>query len=196
MLPMDTENYGFGGKGISFFTYGYFGSIYPTKKVQGCPGQLKFGKKHSCKWFPRQFFETINITCTTSPSKVANSQSFRSSFPASFHEKARLNVFCWPILLLFVGKFALSKIMFLLRLGVRPSIIQTSELIDHWNPHCHLMYKKANLDLLILICEVDFNSGMSFSIWFITISRWKMFLLLSTSKIRYLQQPKRGDEPK
>jgi len=29
----------------------------------------------------------------------------------------------------------------------------------------------------MLICEVDFNSGMSFSIWFITISRWKMFLL-------------------
>jgi len=96
-------NYGFGGKGISFFTYGYFGSIFPTKKVQGCPGQLKFGKKHSCKWFPRQFFETINITCAISPSKVANSQSFRSRFPASFHEKARLNVFCWPILLLFLA---------------------------------------------------------------------------------------------
>ena len=54
--------------------------------------------------------------------------------------------------------------MFLLRLGVHPSIIQTSELIDGLNPHCDLMYKKAKLDLLMLICEVDFNSGMSFSI--------------------------------
>ena len=164
MLPMDTENGGFGGQAI----LGYL-----CDKVQGETAVgWNFGKNHTFFLHKFNFLHMVfsldfwnhqqNLGCGGTFPK------FSLRIPGLISWKKHRQMLFWHISLLWAN-FALRKKCFFVEIGsssLQKKLwrIQTSEFMDRLNPrYWDLMNKKANLDLLILICEVRLYCEMSFS---------------------------------